>query len=175
MMLRFLLWLTQRLPRPRIIWAANAKPYLVRWFLLPWRRPKAPDGGREAFNFWGDPVPGIKWGSGGWNAHLHCFLQGDSDRELHNHPHKWSYSLILWGSYLEEREGLPPRVRRAGSIAKLSDSLFHRVTLISPQVWTLWITGPKTQLWGFRDFSKPGGIRYAQEQWERECEPPSSS
>src|SRR4051812_13096994 len=38
-------------------------------------------------------------GGGGWRMYLHRFWAGDL--ELHDHPWKWSFSLILWGSYTE--------------------------------------------------------------------------
>ena len=28
---------------------------------------------------------------------------------------------------------------------------FHRITRVSPDTWTLFVTGPKTSTWGFRN------------------------
>ena len=37
------------------------------------------------------------------SAYLHHFLRPDGDRELHNHPWTWAFSIVLWGGYTEER------------------------------------------------------------------------
>lgn len=38
-----------------------------------------------------------------FSAYLHRFLKPDGDRELHNHPWRWAFSIVLWGGYTEER------------------------------------------------------------------------
>jgi hypothetical protein len=89
--------------------------------------------------------------------YIHRFLKSDQDRALHNHP--WEFrSVVLCGAYREEyRTGTPgayrvvSRVRRAGSVAKMGADHFHRVDLVTNDVWTLFITGKKIQTWGFWD------------------------
>ncbi|MBL8605225.1 MAG: hypothetical protein JNK72_25060 [Myxococcales bacterium] len=87
---------------------------------------------------------------------LHHFLRGDEDRELHNHP--WfGVSLVLAGGYDEERrvwtpEGQTVRLfhRRPGRFNVIWPHTFHRVVLPEGQsAWTIFITGPVAQSWGF--------------------------
>src|SRR5690606_6181888 len=71
---RLLLFLTRKLKRKHIGW--DGELYMTRFYL-----------GRL----------------GKWNFYLHRFLRGDNDRRLHDHPWANSYSIILSGSYVEER------------------------------------------------------------------------
>ena len=102
---------------------------------------------------------------GGGHLYLHRFRRGDEDRELHNHP--WhGESRILWGSYREERlvDARPlispageatitgrviEHVYRPGSTSTLTPETYHRIDLITAEVWTLFVTGPAVQSWGF--------------------------
>lgn len=88
--------------------------------------------------------------------YLHKFFRGDVDRDLHNHPWKWSMSFILTGGYVEERDaivGIEVRDIRPGHFNFLSGEDFHRVHLTDPAngAWTLFCSGPEVQGWGFRD------------------------
>jgi hypothetical protein len=47
---------------------------------------------------------------------LHRMLEPDRPEFYHSHPRHF-ISIMLWGRYLEEREGLPSRWRHAGGIA----------------------------------------------------------
>lgn len=108
----------------------NDRPYLTR--LVPWR------------------LLGLR-------PLLHHFHQGDGDRALHNHPWKWSLSIILKGSYTEERiarehplsSARRTVTRKVRWFNLLRDTDFHRVAELHGDVWTLFITGPRTQDWGF--------------------------
>lgn len=93
------------------------------------------------------------------NVYLHRFLRGDEDRELHNHPW-YGLSLILVGGYREERrcwtpegERVETRDVRPGALNFISPHTFHRVELNQGPCWTLFITGPVVQSWGFWDRS----------------------
>lgn len=102
-------------------------------------------------------------GPQGIRLFLHHFVRGDEDREVHNHPWKWAYSLILAGRYTEERlNGSPldgtgdPRTvsfqtYKAGAVNVLKPNTFHRVHLPSGPAWSLILTGPIVQSWGFYD------------------------
>lgn len=82
-----------------------------------------------------------------WNLYLHCFFTSDEPTP-HNHP--WGgYSLILRGSYWEYR--LPGRGKRfrPGDVNYIAPDTFHYVTLLTDRVWTLFLSGPRTQDWGF--------------------------
>jgi hypothetical protein len=129
--LLWLLWLALRCYaffRPRVDIAPGGELYLRRWYLTPtgwWYR-----------NRW----PGV---------FLHCFHTSDPDRGFHSHPWYWATSLILRGSYQEERPVLGyddwPSVymRRLapGYTATLTPNDFHRVKLLTPRVWTLFVVG----------------------------------
>lgn len=77
---------------------------------------------------------------------LHHIHRADNDRALHNHPWEWMRSLILCGSYTEERLDGTRRVRLWN---KLSGSSLHRITELHGEVWTLFVAGPRTKDWGF--------------------------
>lgn len=126
-------WL-ERLPLCRIIWNEDGSPYLLRIYLFHILRSFF----RAYF--------------------LHYFFRGDLDRELHNHPWDESDSWILFGGYIEERQGPGggPIERRAflpGDRNHLRANDFHRVDLIRPEFgcWTLFRAGKGVQSWGFRD------------------------
>lgn len=119
-------WLFVKFPsRVRII-RTDGDPYLIRFYIKYNRL-----------------LPGI---------YLHKFLRSDKDRELHNHPWKWSFSLLLTEGYLEERwngERVEKLERKAGTINIIRANDFHRVELLDVGPWTLFISGPETQDWGF--------------------------
>ena len=119
------------------LYGPDKKPYLKRWWLIP-------------------------KGRFGFNIYLHQFLSSDEDRALHSHP--WaSLSIILNRPYLEhlpkdygtwiqnkdrreivkKRYPLIPIYRGANNI--------HRIEMIDElkPVWTIFMTGPKIQEWGF--------------------------
>jgi hypothetical protein len=79
---------------------------------------------------------------------LHFFHRPDSDRHLHNHPWRWSLSIILRGSYTEERLGREG-TRRVRWFNFITDRDYHRIQELHGEVWTLFITGRRTQGWGF--------------------------
>lgn len=86
---------------------------------------------------------------------LHHFHRPDSDRNLHNHPWAWAFSLILSGSYNEERlvdSDVCEETRSVGRVRwwnKLTSKDYHAVTQLHGDVWTLFITGKHVQDWGF--------------------------
>jgi len=112
---------------PDFIIGTPARPYLLRWWLIPRNRLA--------------------------NAYLHCFLRSDDDRALHDHP--WSNaSLLLRGEYTEHTiaaGGVHRReVLRAGQVrVRPSGRFAHRVELHAGECWTLFLTGPVYRDWGF--------------------------
>lgn len=94
---------------------------------------------------------------------LHKFVSSDEIGELHSHPWKWSSSFILSGTYRETRaEGLVDRETntvtfknkivheyKGGDVNFIRDIDFHRVELLTPEVWTLFMHGPRVGSWGF--------------------------
>jgi hypothetical protein len=119
--------------------------YLTRYFLIP----------RNRF----------------FNIYLHKFTGSDDDRALHDHPW-YSMSILLKGRIQEHRKvwkidrssyDLSPNVARtvvARShvqvsavwrwIPKFRSAHYaHRLEVITPTAWTLFITGPAIRQWGF--------------------------
>ena len=82
-----------------------------------------------------------------FNIYLHHFLASDEDAALHCHPW-WSFGVLLKGQYLEYTQ-TGNKVFSAGTCKLRGPDYFHRVELIDGPVWTLFITGPKMQEWGF--------------------------
>lgn len=85
---------------------------------------------------------------------LHHILRPDSDKSLHDHPWNWAFSLILVGSYLEERmhenTKVAVKVFRPGQINIIKSTTSHRIAnLLSEEVWTIFIHGPKVKSWSF--------------------------
>jgi hypothetical protein len=108
-----------------------------------------------------------------WRAYLHAFHAPDQP-DHHNHPSKWSFSIVLWGSYTEEirewedyvtGEMLPPdpdglrdgvlRTRRVRWFNFITADKYHRITELHPgpgasAVYTLFFCGPLSgRGWGF--------------------------
>jgi len=127
--------LSKRLEK-RIITRRDGKPYLERYYILH----------SDTFRW----LPGI---------YLHKFLSSDEDHELHDHPWGTSVSLILTGGYYEDfrygdakgRYRVNTRRLWPGQINIIHADTFHRVDLIEPYAWTLFMSGDRKQDWGFWD------------------------
>lgn len=124
-------WLAQLLSgQPHQVVGPADRPYLLRWFIIP----------RNLL--------------GTCNLYLHRFVRSDEPDALHTHP--WAFaSCVLAGSYVEVTDD-GRRVRRAGSVALRGASFRHRIELPeaapgqpSRACWTIVLTGPKIQEWGF--------------------------
>lgn len=101
---------------------------------------------------------------------VHHICTADLDRSLHDHPWDW-VSIVLRGWYLEARPShIAPcfhgeeeelthiTARHAGSFAFRHATDRHRITHVEPETWTLFITGPKVQWWGF--YTPAGKVYY---------------
>lgn len=89
---------------------------------------------------------------------VHCFKRSDADLTYHDHPFDFT-SIILRGHYIELRPVWDDRGCRVSEsltlcgpgdvqVRKFYD--FHRVILpMQEDVWTLCMTGPVVQKWGF--------------------------
>lgn len=140
------------LGRARIYRRADGEPYMIRYAISGWL---SGDGPRKHW------LP---------NIYLHEILAADHDEHLHSHPWKWAVSLILRGSYLEERAMLATAPAHAASsrhdwrtpvkmlayCAGMRNWLrhgkdLHRIAFIAEpgNVWTLFITGRAVSDWGF--------------------------
>jgi len=136
-------WLLNFLPHRTIM--RGEERYLTRWYLLG--APRTDKQGK-AKRHW---LP--------FNLFLHCFHASD-EPPAHNHPWDWARSLILKGAYDEVRlvpveQDSPPwtgqvyRRYRPGSINRIDHDTFHYVTLLTPEVWTLFCVGRNVSGWGF--------------------------
>lgn len=114
----------------------------------------------------------------GIGAFLHRFVSSD-EMEYHCHPWEWAYTFILSGHYLEDRvhafgidfagptatlDGSTRRIHSfgPGSVNLIRATTFHRVELQTPEVFTLFIHGPRVQDWGFvsmNDWGRPLPMR----------------
>lgn len=150
---KFLFWLSGKLPLRKI--NLDSGPYLERYFL------------GQLF---------------GITFYLHRFVSSDSERHVHNHPWGWGGSLILSGSYIEERAidlcphatpaGCWTRHRKVRWFNRVNCNTIHRIHDAKPGTWSLFFHGPRVRVggerkgWGFfravhADFSGapdgPGG------------------
>lgn len=107
--------------------------YMNRWWLLP-------------------------YGQLGIAVRVHEILRSDDDRAFHDHP--WPYlTIILRGGYTEvkplwDKSGIYLGETRcfygAGSWLFRPARSWHRLEIPSGlSTWTLFISGPKVQSWGF--------------------------
>ncbi len=88
------------------------------------------------------------------NVKIHRILESDADERLHDHPWEWAISVILLGGYVEERLQDDKTVRKKtyglGRPNIIGANTFHRVSLLlSEEVWTLFIHGPRNKEWTF--------------------------
>lgn len=89
-----------------------------------------------------------------FNVYIHEIRQSDMDAHFHDHP--WPFkSRILKGSYYEEslNNGLMSHVRHMnffeGDIVEHLATDYHKITLLTPVVWTLVITSGRERVWGY--------------------------
>lgn len=94
----------------------------------------------------------------GREFYLHRFVSGDGDRNLHDHPWDFSFSLVLTGSYDEVVQKyfcpkslgiLKKRKLKRGRFNIIKGSKFHQIVSAEPETWTLFVTGKRIKDWGF--------------------------
>lgn len=134
---------------PDFVIGGHESPYLLRWYLTPWRRLRdiAPDHRTRRQRFallFTRYLP---------NVYLHQFLRSDDDRALHDHPWLFNLSVLLAGEYTEhtiDRGGIHRRrIRSAGAVKFRWGGAPHRIELHAGSAWTLFCTGPVVRNWGF--------------------------
>lgn len=141
-----------------VITGPDGDPYLTRVLF-----PRIPQG-----------VPFV----GGLRPMLHKFHRADSDRDCHNHPWSWAGSIILAGEYVEERL-LIDESRLAGApqyetklvrwFNRLTDADYHRILELRGEVYTLFCAGPRTQGWGFLDYTSGKYTDWSRYLQRRKC------
>lgn len=94
-------------------------PYLIRWCL----------------NF------------GIFSIRLHKWLSSDDQRYYHNHAW-WFITFILSGSYLDITEN-GEELLTFGAIRFRKAEHSHKVKILKSPTWTILLTGPSVNKWGF--------------------------
>ena len=88
-------------------------------------------------------------------VYLHKCTFPDLDPNLfHDHPWSWSFSIIIWGYYIEERPGFGQEDERRKfgflRLNRLGRNTFHRLSEISDGgAWTLYFRGRRAKKDGF--------------------------
>lgn len=108
-------------------------PYLRRYYLSgwnPWTRQR--------------PSPQA-------SLFLHHFVGSDPRDQVHSHPWGYAASLILVGGYREFRcdQADQGRVFLPGDVNVLHPTDKHRIELLQPDCWSLFLAGHWAQVWGF--------------------------
>jgi hypothetical protein len=90
-----------------------------------------------------------------FNIYLHRISKSDEDRHFHDHPFSF-YSFLIKGSYIDRFTYTPyhyvlhTRTYKAGDIVEHDAEDAHSITLLTPVVWTLVLTGKRKRMWGYR-------------------------
>jgi hypothetical protein len=87
------------------------------------------------------------WRTRWFSIRFHKILMSDLDRHLHDHPWNW-FTFMVKGAYFEETAG-GGRVIHAGMMNGHKAETGHKLTLLTPEVWTIFITGRHLREWGF--------------------------
>ncbi|MDN5940141.1 MAG: hypothetical protein L0H83_15965 [Salinisphaera sp.] len=122
---------------PDFTLGSPGQPYLQRWYVLrngqDWLELPAPERARVLRE---ENPREDRRGSGG-NLFIHCFVQSDDARALHDHPWDWETTL-LHGSYYEHQPADPlvPHgatqrlLRTPGRIIRRAAGACHRIELV---------------------------------------------
>ena len=95
----------------------------------------------------------------GYTLRLHRFWRGDDDRASHTHP--WWFVTFPLTRYVERRFVHGQHSRRhvvAAWRPHYRAPNFEHYVMGAPKTpwWTIVLTGPKRDTWGFYPFDKPG-------------------
>lgn len=122
---------------PYVIRHPDGSPYITRYLL--WGSPALGDDGHDKDQ--------------AHSAFIHLLHTPDPDRDLHDHPWAWGFSLILSGGYVEKRYGGAGTSHlkryRAGDRNSLEPGEYHSLVSVEPNTATLFIAGREIQDWGF--------------------------
>lgn len=170
-------WLIKRAMRTPYF---HLEGYMERYWLVPYRqasfrtlsRTVHDDGkgnvegfsfvvsdGTGPVSFWRRPIAWC-FQRLGIAIRVHHILRSDEGRDPHDHP--WPFvTVILRGGYYEHRfdkDGAhtSSEWHGAGSILFRRAAYYHMLeTTPDNTAWTLFITGPKVQKWGFKPLHQP--------------------
>lgn len=138
---------------------SHVNDYMARYWLVPYRDPAAGDGCGPV-SFWRRPIAWLIQRLG-IAVRIHHIKRSDDDRAFHDHPRAYA-TLILSGGYCEVQPKYKDSIycgethtwRWPGTVLFRRARSWHRL-VINPNpvarenTWTLFITGPKTNSWGF--------------------------
>lgn len=82
----------------------------------------------------------------GFGLFLHRMHHDEAANVFHSHP--WDGVSLILGSYKEERYGEPSQIRRWFNV--ISGPRFHRVTLPSGPVWSLFFHFRRYNQWAVK-------------------------
>lgn len=122
-------WIIRKFARPEREFSLrrdDGSLYMGRWWIVRW------DGWLR------NHLPALR---------LHNLADHDRDANRHDHPWPWR-TIVLRGGYLEEVEDRY-NVRGVGSTTARKASEYHRIASVQKDTWTLFITGPWENDWGF--------------------------
>jgi len=127
--------------------------YMERYWLVPYNRTIIHEDGQTHGT---GRVPWLKrpvarlLQTFGIAVRVHRILRSDYGRDFHDHP--WNFlSVILKGGYNEATPADPHGAwYGAGSVLFRRATDWHRLVLPwTGEAWTLFISGPRIQRWGF--------------------------
>lgn len=151
MMTRFCEWLASK-AKAHFSITPGGKPYIERFYM-------------------GKPF--------GIGIFLHQYLDPDGDRQLHNHPWRWSMGIPLVGGYKEERLthlcpilGVQFELRNIWRLRPnyIRGFDFHRIASVQPGTWTLFIHGKRLGGWGFLHEESGKAVHYSNKSGQREVD-----
>jgi len=142
-------WLIRRAQRTPYV---HLPGYMNRWWLVPYSDPSLGEG-TGLVSWWRRPIARTLQAFD-IAVRVHEILRSGSARDPHDHPW-WYLTIILKGGYMEARYNDDGYITDAdwwepGSILFRRAGSWHRLDLPEhTTAWTLFITGPYRQGWGF--------------------------
>lgn len=78
---------------------------------------------------------------------IHHWLSSDDQRAPHDHP--WANATTVLDGQLLEHTDHGAFALGPGSVVTRRPTDPHRIELVTPEAWTLFVTGPIVRRWGF--------------------------
>ena len=78
---------------------------------------------------------------------LHHWRTGDDQRAPHDHP--WASTTLVLEGRLVEHTAAGATALGPGDTRTRTPREAHRIELVTPDAWTLFVTGPIVRRWGF--------------------------